>query len=277
MNAPSSKPAAAARRLAIASAILLAVTAAAAEPAPAAAPALKTADLLGAGVCAEIAVKGRAARVDSSLELLPKHPSAAGIRAAIAAEKPGVIVESAFLLPRQRVEGAAGEAAELASIYGAMRSFGSMQGIEYYSASRKKMRTLYAQSYRIDDEKNRTKLPDQPYPSVGSIPSNETFIVFQEDLSLGANVYRYAFTSFPDAVFVETTNLTRMSYSIVPAVSPGGFRTRVLVIQADDAILFYAASTADVPGFLRTKMGESLSNRAEALFRWFTAQAATFH
>jgi len=248
-------------------------------PAPQAGPSARTGDaasILGSAVLAEARRDGRAVRTGSAPSILPEHSAAAGLRQVVASEKPGIVVESTFVLPRAKPADPAKAKAELAAIYGTMRSFGSMRGIEYYSASRKKMRTLYVESYRIGDERKRDQLPDPAAPQPDGIPADETCLAYQEDLSLGANVYSYHFTSFPDAVLVEATNLTRMSYGIFPAVAPGGFRTRVLVIQADDAIIFYALSSAVAPSIVRGKVGESLANRAEALYRWFSSKAASF-
>jgi hypothetical protein len=249
---------------------------AAAPGAAGGAAASSAAKLLGEAVYAEVQSKGKAVRTGAVLEILPSHPAAESIRAAVAAAKPGVLVESAFAIPRARSADPAKAKAELAAIYGVMRSFGSMKGIEYYSASRKKMRTLYAESHRVDDATKRDPLPDEPAPSADAIPASETFIVLQEDLSTGTNVYSYSFSSYPEAVLVGATNLTRMSYGIVPAVGVGGLKSWLLVIAADDAIVFYSASAADPPGILKGRLGESLANRAEAMFRWFSSKSAAF-
>jgi hypothetical protein len=207
---------------------------------------------------------------------LPAHASAERIRAALVAEKPSIVVETVFALPRKRPADPAGQKAELAAIYGLMRSFSTLKGIEYYSISHKKMRVLYVESYRIDDEAKRTPLPDQPVPAADAIPAAETILAFQKDQSLGSNVYRYSFESFPESVLIEATNLTRMIYGIVPMVAPEGFKTRILVIAADDAIIFYSVCSADSPGIVRSRLGESLANRTEALFRWFSAKSPSF-
>lgn len=238
------------------------------------APVSSAEEILGPAIYAEATAKGRAARTGETPSILPSHPAAERIRAALAAEKGSILVESAFVLPRAADPAKA--RAELAAIYGTMRSFGTMQGIEYYSASRKRMRTLYAQSYRIDSEQSRVRLPDPGFPPPDAIPATETLLAFQEDLSLGANVYRYSFATYPDAVLVEATNLTKMRYGPITAVEPRGFKTRVLVIQADDAIVFYAASSAAAPGLFKGRLSESLANRAEALFRWFSSRAGIF-
>lgn len=235
------------------------------------------ADILDKAAYAELQAGGKAVRTETGpvLTLLPVHASAEGIRAAVAAEKPSIVVEAVFSIPRKAPGDPQGRKSELASIYGIMRSFGSLKGIEYYSITHKAMRVLYAESYRIDDAIARSPLPDQAPPTADSMPASETLLAFQKDLSLGANVYRYSFASFPDAVLVTATNLTRMSYGFVPMVAPEGFKTRLLVIPAEDAIIFYSVISANPPGIIRGRLGESLANRAEALSRWFSSKYAS--
>jgi hypothetical protein len=231
------------------------------------------ASLLGQAAYAEATGSGRAVRLGKgSPTLLPAHPSAEALRAAIAAENPPILVETAFVLTRKAPAGAAEREAELASIYGFMRSIGSLEGIEYYSASRKKMRTFYAESYLIDGPDAKKRRPDPAPPVPGSVPRSESLYAFQRDLSFGSNVYRYDFESSPGAVSVLATNLTRMSYSLIPVLAPGALKTRLLVVQAEDALVFYAASGADAPGLFKGKLEDSFSNRAEALFKWFSAR-----
>jgi len=160
----------------------------------------------------------------------------------------------------------------MASIYGILRSLGSLQGIEYYSTSRKAMRTLYAESYIIDGPKTKVRLADPAEPEANAIPASETLYAFQRDLSFGSNLYRYDFSSFPDAVLVKDSNLTRMSYGVVPALSPNALSTRLLIVRADDAIIFYAENGAKAPSFLKGKLEDSFSARAEALFKWFSVK-----
>jgi hypothetical protein len=259
-------------------ALVLSAVLAASAPLSIAAEGIGAVGLLGPALYAELQAKGRVLRTANGpvLSLLPAVPEAAGLRSAVAAGKPGMVVETVFMLPRKAPSDAAAKKMELASIYGLMRSFSTMKGIEYYSASRKAMRMLYEESYRIGDETGRSPLPDPPAPSAGSIPATETILVYQKDLSFGANVYRFSFRSLPDGLLVQTVNLTWMSYGIIPLVAPERFRSHLLLIPADDAIIFYSVSEADSPALVRAKLEASLSNRAEALFRWFSAKSSLF-
>jgi hypothetical protein len=262
-----------AARLAFAAAFVMAAFAAAAQDS--AQQGRSLASLLSADTLASVTSSGRATHTGSgSLALLPRHAAAAPLRTGIERDKPSLVVEAVFALKRPKPASAAAEQAELASIYGILRSLGSLQGIEYYSASRQKVRTFYAESYIISGPEAKDKIADPKAPTAGAIPAEETVYAFQRDLSFGANRYRYEYTSFPDAITLSSSNLTRMSYGIIPVAAPGELTTRLLVIQADDAILFYAASGAKAPGLVSGKLEDSFANRAEALFRWFSAQFA---
>jgi hypothetical protein len=231
--------------------------------------------LLPIEAAAQLAASGKAVRSSSGDPgFLPAHPASAGIREALAAEKPSVLVEAVFALPRAEPAGAAARSAELSTIYGILRSLGSLQGIEYYSASHKAMRTLYAESYIVDGPSSTTRLADPPPPAPGALPPAETLFAFQRDLSFGANSYRYDYAAYPDAVLLKSGNLTRMSYGILPLIAPNGLATRLLVIQAEDAILFYVESGAKAPDMFKGRLEESFANRAEALFKWFQAKSA---
>jgi hypothetical protein len=262
-----------ARRLAIGA--LLAFSSLALSADGQAEPRKSVSALLTPATAALLASSGKAVATSSGeLSLLPEHPAGQAIRAAVARDKPSLVVEAVFALKRPMPAQAAAAQAELASVYGILRSLGSLQGIEYYSASRKKMRTFYAESYAIAGPESTTRLADPAFPQVGAIPVSETVYAFQRDLSFGANRYRYEYASSPDAILLASTNLTRMSYGIVPVAAPGELSTRLLVIQAEDAILFYAASGARAPGLVAGKLEDSFANRAEALFRWFSAKYA---
>lgn len=238
---------------------------------------MSAAEILGP-VYAEVKTAGKAVRVSEAgtLALLPPLPAAEPFRAAIAAEKPALLVEAVFALPRKAPATEAGRAAELASIYGLLGALNTLEGIQYWSVSRNTWRTFYAESYRVDGPETKRRLPDPPAPKPGAIPPLENATVFQRDLSFGANLYRYSFRGYAEAVSLESTNLTKMSVGPLPVLAVGALKTRVLVVQAVDAILFFVASGAEAPGVFKGRLQESFGNRAEALFRWFQEKSAPF-
>jgi hypothetical protein len=222
----------------------------------------------------ELLSQGSAARVGKAgdgLRLVPNFAPAALVRDAITTENPSLLVESLYVYRRDRPRDAT---AELRSLYGTLLAISSLEGIQYWSATRKTMRTFYAESYRIDGPDTRKRLPDATAPTAGPLPSTETYYSFQRDLTFGPNVYRCGYKTFADAVMLESVNLTSLTYIGIPVMGPNGLRIRLFVIQSDDAILFYAVSSADVPSLpiVTDKVQESITNRTEALFKWFSAR-----
>jgi hypothetical protein len=66
-----------------------------------------------------------------------------------------------------------------------------------------------------------------------------------------------------------------MNVGIITAVGKNKLRTVVAVIDAGDCLLVYAASmakAASLPG-LGERIGNSFTNRAEAILKWFSGRA----
>lgn len=224
---------------------------------------------LRAGEDVRTASTGKAA----ALTIAPIHPATADIRRSIAQESPDIIVEALFLWKKP---GAAAGTKDILTIYNALRSIGSLQGIEYFSASRGRMRLFYEYSSLITSADNADPLPDT---ALAALPGNpETIYARQKDLSFGDNLYRITMASGRDFVTQASANLTPMYYkSVVPVAGAGDLNVRVLVISADDALVFYAVSSAKatvIPG-VRSKLEASFGNRAAAVYAWFSERMAT--
>lgn len=153
-------------------------------------------------------------------------------------------------------------------IYNILRSISSMAGMEYYSASRKKMRTLFAQSYVVDDPGSQTRAAD---PVAQSIPAESSLVIFQEDLTFGENLYRSQFRYGGGYFVVQTRNLTVMRYLLMPMVQPGNSFSILIVVPDGNRILFYGATGAHTLRFfgLERSKEDSSYNRLQALYGWF--------
>lgn len=231
-------------------------------------------ELLPSSAVAELETNGKIVRTAPKGEgpsLLPTQRGAQAVAARLAAEKPSLLVEALYLYRRPSP---GDEAGELREVYATLLGISTLQGIEYWSASRKKMRTFYAESWRIDGPETRIRLPDPSAPATGPLPALADYYAYQHDLTFGANVYRVSYSTFGGAVLLELVNMTTLGYYGIPVLKPDGLRVRLLVIQAREGLLFYATSAGDVPGLsvIRDKVEESVTNRAEALFKWFSAR-----
>jgi hypothetical protein len=223
---------------------------------------------LRAGEDLRTASAGKAA----SLTLAPTHPAVAGMRRSLAEEVPDIIVEALFLWKKPH---AAIGTPDILTIYNTLRSIGSLQGIEYYSASRGQMRLFYEYSSLIKAPDDAVPLPDSMLTALPGTP--ETLFARQKDLSFGDNRYRITMSGSPDSVVQASVNLTPMYYmSVIPVAGAEALNVRILVISADDALVFYAVSSAKatvIPG-VRSKLESSFGNRAAAVYAWFATGMA---
>lgn len=154
-------------------------------------------------------------------------------------------------------------------IYNILRSISTMEGIEYYSASRKRMRTLFAQSYVIDGPDKQERVPD---PKVEEIPAYSRLYIFQKDLTFGGNVYRSEYRYSGQYFLLTNLNTTTMRYFLLPMVKPEQSVTYILLIPAGKEILFYGVAGAHTMSFfgLERKRENSFYNRLKAIYGWFT-------
>ncbi|MFP4429678.1 MAG: DUF6675 family protein [Spirochaetaceae bacterium] len=182
---------------------------------------------------------------------------------------PKIGVEALFLMPYPgALETAADPELE---IYNTLRSVGTMEGIEYYSASRERMRIFYIDSYAVEDPDSRRPQRD---PVVSSIPIEDSIYVYQRDSSFGRNVHRVTYGYTDGAYGVRMTNLTRMFYGILPLVAEENLDVYLTIIPVEEGIVFYGNSAVRVIGLfgMEHRARNSFYNRIKALFDWFSQE-----
>lgn len=199
---------------------------------------------------------------DVSVRLAPAFAS--GIESDLRAIDPKIGVEVLFLVDAP--PGVNGVDAQLMTT---LHSVSTMEGIEYYSASRERMRTLFHESYVIAGPDDRTRRPD---PVVETVPQSDLIHIFQRDSSFGRNVLELTYTADDGAVRLRMRNLTRMLYQgIVPAVGPQELGLNLVVVPIGERVLFYGNSAARPISLLgmEARVQRSFYNRLVALYRWF--------
>jgi hypothetical protein len=205
-------------------------------------------------------------------ELIPAIPLAAELQQELTALDITIGVEMLRLYDRP--EGNLDSEASRLTLYNILRSISSMQGIEYYSATRGRMRTLFAASYAIDDPKTVKRIPD---PLVEEVPAYSEAHMFQEDLTFGKNVYRAEYFARDYGIVLKIRNLTEMRYYFLPMVKPEDSLTVLAVLPYEDGILFYGVMAAHTPSFfgIERSREESFYNRLNALYGWFVREVSS--
>ena len=111
------------------------------------------------------------------LLLQPRHPQSVSIVAELEKEKPAFALEALMFFPSGQ---------KLPALYSILRSAGSMQGITYYSNSKKTTRVLYEESWLVRDPDSKKPIPDQVFTSV---PDSAEYWMWQKDATLGGILY----------------------------------------------------------------------------------------
>ncbi len=204
-----------------------------------------------------------------ALSLAPRHEGARAVGEAVAAESPDVVVEALFLWRPRRGAATATPLPGALAVYNALRAVGSLEGIEYYSASRGRMRTLYERSTLVSDEAGLVPLPDE---ALAALPAGgEELYARQADTTFGDNVYRLSMRAGDGFVYQASSNVTPMYLGFVRVAAPGGMGLRALVVESAEGLVLYVASSAKallLPG-VRGALETSFGNRAKAVFAWF--------
>ena len=151
-----------------------------------------------------------------------------------------------------------------------LRSVSKLEGLQYYSSSRKKMRTLYETSYVIDDPKTQGRVDDP----IDNPAADFSVYVLQKDLTFGKNIYRYRFCTDADSAGFMSTNVGVLKYSIFKAMEPENLETSIAVTDLGEYLLIHMLTRANftAPSVFRERVQNSFRTRGEAVYGWFIAQ-----
>jgi hypothetical protein len=154
-------------------------------------------------------------------------------------------------------------------IYNTLRSISTLTGIEYYSASRERMRTFFYDACVIDNPESNIRQPD---PLVEEIPGFDKFYIYTEDSSLGKNISTVTYFKYSNYMAMVMENYSTIWKFIFPIIQPGEMKTYMVIIPYEEYILFYGFSTIKTFELISTaeKKGiPSTTNRLKAFYNWF--------
>jgi len=151
-----------------------------------------------------------------------------------------------------------------------LRSLSHLEGIQYYSASRKTMRTLYEKSYVVDGIKTKNRLPDPVQGSADGL----VLAVLQKDMTFGENIYKYSYKETENSVAFYSQNSESMRYNFIKLIDANNLHMSLIVQDLGDYLLIYGVTSAKflaIPG-IDKKINESFLNRSEAIYKWFISE-----
>ena len=151
-----------------------------------------------------------------------------------------------------------------------IRSVSKMQGMTYYSSTKKKECVLYDKAYMIKGPGNKTKVPDQ---NTGNADGQVSYCL-QDDNSFGVNTYKLSYFQKNDSLLCRFDILDKMGLGPFNAIYPGKMVINILVIDCGDDLLLYLNTDLDsikIPG-IKGQITDSMSTRMDAVYKWFITQ-----
>jgi hypothetical protein len=204
---------------------------------------------------------------------LPHLAQAEEVRQGVANLKPMFGVEVCFV--HKAVRKTDGET-ERRGIFRTLSAISTLKGLEYYSVSRKRMRELFIEAYRVSAPEKRDRQPD--LVEDGPVPAYRLIHTFQNDSTFGENFFSVAYRSAGGAFSMTMQNTNKIWYGIIPLIDPGNLVYYIIVYPAGDYLLFYSlvcVNGANPFGIMESKT-ESFYNRIKALDGWFGKQSGLF-
>lgn len=151
-----------------------------------------------------------------------------------------------------------------------VRSVSKMQGMMYYSSTKKKECVLYEKCYMIKGEGDKTKIADQ---NTGNADGQISYCL-QDDNSFGINTYKLSYFQKDDTLLCRFEILDKMGLGPFNAIFPGKMIINILVIDCGDDLLLYLNTDLDsikFPG-IKGQITDSMSSRMDAVYKWFITQ-----
>lgn len=151
-----------------------------------------------------------------------------------------------------------------------VRSVSKMQGMTYYSSTKKKECVLYEKAYMIAGPGKKTKIADQ---NTGNADGQVSYCL-QDDNSFGVNTYKLSYFQKDDSLLCRFDIMDKMGLGPFNAIYPGKMVINILVIDCGDDLLLYLNTDLDsikFPG-IKGQITDSMSTRMDAVYKWFITQ-----
>lgn len=207
-------------------------------------------------------------REEAVLRYAPDTFASPGVSKRVSSMDPTLGLESLYFIPYEKGDTPAAAYEKAAEI---LFSVSTMEGIEYYSASRERMRTLFTESTVTDAVESGASLDDL---SFDRNRRSADYLVRQTDLTFGTHVYRTKFEGDGETLWFSMVNLTKMRYKFIKMVDPEHLEIHLVLKPVRDGILFYGVCSVESISFfgLERNKKDSFYYRIEALETWFETQ-----
>lgn len=213
---------------------------------------------------------------DNELSLLPKSDYSnqiKGNRVEKADKNFPFIFEGLYLLNKKDILKESNSSAtklDIEDVSRVLRSVSKMQGMEYYSTTKKKIQVLYDKAYMVADAKSNKPIADQ---NTGNADGQVSYC-FQNDSSFGVNHYRLNYYQKQNSMLAVFTIADIMGLGPFKAIYPEKMKISILVEDCGDDLLLYICTDLDSVKFpgIKGQIVDSMTSRMDAVYNWFLKQ-----
>lgn len=151
-----------------------------------------------------------------------------------------------------------------------IRSVSKMQGMTYYSTTRKKRLVLYEKAYTLENENGTTPIKDR---NTGNADGLKNWMFF-DDTSLGKCRYELNYRQSDKTVYMNYINTDPMKVAFIEPVKKQKQFVQAIFVDCGDHFLAYFVCEVDsmkLPG-IKDQIEDSMVSRIEALRDWLVDQ-----
>ena len=151
-----------------------------------------------------------------------------------------------------------------------VRSVSKMEGMKYYSTTKKKECVLYDKCYMIAGPGDERKVADN---NTGNADGQISYCL-QNDNSFGKNTYKLSYFQKDDTLLCKFSILDKMGLGPFKAIYPDKMQINILVIDCGEDLLLYLNTDLDSVKFpgIKGQITDSMSSRMDAVYKWFIVQ-----
>lgn len=151
-----------------------------------------------------------------------------------------------------------------------LRSVSKMQGMKYYSTTKKKTLVLYDKAFTVESENSNKQIADK---NTGNADGLQVYCL-QDDNSFGVNHYRLNYFQKDNSMLAFFTLTDVMGLGPIKAVYPDKLKISIFVEDCGEGILLYLCTDLDSVKFpgIKAQIEDSMTSRMDAIYKWFLEQ-----
>jgi hypothetical protein len=175
-------------------------------------------------------------------------------------KQPYLTIDKLYYIPNEKLN------SNFQEIFTNLHKIQTMKGIQYYSASKKKMRVLFEDAYTVNSTEKRKKIND-----LTDIKKTNTFAVYQKDNSFGKMYYNARTSISENTIHLNFISASSLKLGIIKLIGKENLQISASIYRVDGGIIFYGCLKADFNDILGIvkKKSDSMHNRLQAVFDWF--------